>query len=282
MTELPMTSTVWIEIPDDTPGLYFVEELKKNMTQTWKTIENRFVESFLQSHQDIRIKHIGLYDPRSGGGPPQSSLIRVEIESSNSSALVERPFVPIRWMPFQNNLKIEKEMVKSLPTNGFLDGECLAGFERRICRESRRWLLREAPTHWEGSVADDVPFLVLYVHWNAQIGPIRSSSSMFFGGHSKPFGLAVSVRHASISWCWDSLPMPEKIAGSRSRTIRCKSEPTCSVDYETLKATKSAATAGVIQYNPLYKNEKLDKVIDNDDNNDNNDNDDVNNGTAHQ
>jgi len=116
---------------------------------------------------------------------------------------------------------------------------------------------------------------------------------MFFGGHSKPFGLAVSVRHASVSWCWDSLPTPEKIAGSRSRTIRCKSEPTCFVDYKTIKATKSAAASvasgvtasGVIQYNPLYKNEKLDKVIDNDDNDDNNDNndtDDVNNGTAQQ
>ena len=267
MTELQMTGVgiIWIEIPGDTHGNYLCGELKKNLIQTWKMIEHRFIETFLQTN--AKIKRIDLYDPQSDSEPPLSSLIRLEIESNDSSALIERLAVPIRWMPFQNSPKVEKALVNSLTRSGFLDGECLAGFERRICNESRRWLLREAPTHWEGSAADDVPFLILYVHWNATIGPGRSSSAQFWGGHSKPSGLAVSVRHASMSWCWAPGPIPEKINAHRSRTIRCKSEPTCSHDYKITKPTKSAVGgSGVIQHNPLYKNEKLDQAPVNDDN----------------
>ena len=264
MSELPTTriGIVWIEIPSDMHGRYLCGELKKNMMQTWKTIEDRFVDAFLQDYRDAKVKRICLFDSESAH-QPSPSLIRLEIESSAADALIERPAVPIRWMPFQNNLKVEKAMVKSLTSDGFLDGECLAGFERRLCNESRRYLLQHV-NEWLDGVADDAaPFLVLYVHWTATIGPVRSSSAQFWGGHTKPFGLALSVRHASVSWCRGSEPVPEKIAISRARTIRCKSEPTASHDYNTTKLTKSAGSIGhVILHNPLYKNEIIDKVSD--------------------
>ena len=268
MTELPMTGPIiiiWIEIPGDMHGNYLCGELKKNMIQTWKTIEDRFIKTFLQDYRNAKIKRIDLYDPRSTRNQsPQSSLIRLEIES-DGSALIERPAVPIRWMPFQNNLEVEKAMVNSLTSDDFLAGECLAGFERRRCIESRRYLLQHAYELLDVVADNDAPFLVLYVHWNASIGPVRSSSAQFWGGQSKPFGLALSVRHASVSWCRESRPVTKKIADSVSRTIRCKSDPTCSCDYKTTTQAKSASSAfGVIQYNPLYKNEKLDQVIDND------------------
>ena len=163
-------------------------------------------------------------------------------------------------MPFQNDITVEKAMVNSLTKEAsFLDGECLAGFERRICRESRRWLLQNANDWFVGVEDNAVPFLVLYVHWTASIGPVRSSSAQFWGGHSKPFGLALSVRHASVSWCKESRPIPDKISAARSRTIRCKLEPTCSLDYKTTKPTKSAGKVGhVIMHNPLYE------IMDND------------------
>lgn len=239
---------IWIEIPGDMHGNYLCTELKNNMKQTWKSLEDRFVESFLTDYPDIKIKRVDLFDPapRSGRQVVTSSLIRLEIESRVDICTgIESHTAPIRWTPFQRNATVDKGVVENLAEGpqGFWDRECLGQFERRVCNETKRYLLRHVDKWIEDVADDEAPFLLLYIHFNATIGPLKSSSAMFCGGYSRTYGIGLSVRYASVSayeFALQRTTSPDKIAVARSRTICCKSEASASIDYICSKPTKSA------------------------------------------